>query len=75
MKSSLDVKNTIFKIPCDTTPLVLHVQNKISAFTLLDTITIGKSLMATFVGSFLTYGMLIATFMGDTSGDSSDCLM
>lgn len=74
MKFSFDVKNIIFKIPCDITPLVLHVQNRNSLFTLLDAIPIGKSLMATFIGSFFTYGMLIATFTANNTDNVNDCV-
>lgn len=61
-KSSTEVKDLVFRIPCKVTPFILNIQNKVCTFTLLDSIVIGKSLVVTFIGSLLTYGMLIITF-------------
>lgn len=72
MKSSTEFKNTLFKLPCDLTPLVLHVESKISVFTLLNTIVIDKRLLVTFIGSFLTYGMLIANFRADNENEGTN---
>lgn len=60
-KLSAEVKDLVFRIPSDITPFILNLQNKVSSFTLLDTYVTGKNLIVTFIGSLLTYGILIAT--------------
>lgn len=65
-KSAVETKGLIFKFPCNITPIVFNIQDKFVGFTLLDSIVIGKSLIITLTGSFFTYGMLIASFQGNT---------
>lgn len=65
-KLSTKVKDLIFLLRSDVTPLVLKLQCKDSAFTLLDSIRIGKRLIISLIGSLITYGMLLATFNANT---------
>lgn len=61
-KISEEVKNLVFCIPGDVTPFIFNIQNRSSKFTILDAIVIDKNLIVTFVGSLVTYGILLATF-------------
>lgn len=66
-KAAEELKNILYKLPqnvplCKSFPFLLSVHDKFVGFKLLDTFTIGKSLILSSAGSLVTYGIMIATF-------------
>lgn len=59
---ALEVKERMFKIPCEVTPLVMHVQNKFVGFSLFGSVAINNIFLISSLGALLIYGIMIATF-------------
>lgn len=74
-KADLKVREEISKIVCDVTnnknlSYKVKLQERFVGFSLLETFVINKSLFLASAGSLMTYGILIATFNVNASGES-----
>lgn len=70
-KNVQEVKDLILKYPSPLTSEILYIHGKSPEFTLLDSIVVSKDLILTIFGSFITYGMLFATFQSNLDKDTT----